>query len=144
MTKPLRNFHHCLPLRPKTLPSQGAGTSGYFNIAWFMTAAVALYCLYSLHTAAHRDHPGAAGRPGAAEGAEDVRPLVAHGAVASERRDSSTGATGGLDGAWRRWGSGAQGRAASADSDARGEGGSKAVSDGMPPLLNREGPLSTF
>lgn len=123
---------------------KGAGTSGYFNIAWFMTAAVALYCLYSLHTAAHRDHPGAAGRPGAAEGAEDVRPLVAHGAVASERRDSSTGAAGGLDGAWRRWGSGAQGRAASADSDARGEGGSKAVSDGMPPLLNREGPLSTF
>lgn len=41
---------------------QGAGTSGYVNIAYFMAASLALYCGYSLHTAAHQ----ARGTPGGA------------------------------------------------------------------------------
>lgn len=75
-------------------PAQGAGTSGYVNIAWFMAASVALYCLYSLHTAAHKGHPEAGSHPGAGINCMDeLQPFVTQRMPSSYDADISNHAS---------------------------------------------------
>ena len=75
---------------------QGARTSGFINIAYFMAATTALYLLYSLHTAAYKGStPGGAPVRGAAP-----EELVAIVAAAG---DGSPGAAAGQRGAGVDW-----------------------------------------
>lgn len=62
---------------------QGAGTSGYVNIAYFMAASLALYCVYSLHTAAHRAGFTSGGAPAAGARPEELISIVGRGSESS-------------------------------------------------------------
>jgi hypothetical protein len=66
---------------------QGAGTSGFINIAYFMAATTALYLLYSLHTAAYKGST-AGGAPVRGAAPEELVAIVRAG-------DGSPGAAAG-------------------------------------------------
>ena len=74
---------------------QGAGTSGFINIAYFMAATTALYLLYSLHTAAYKGRT-AGGAPVRGAAPEELVAIVAAG-------DGSPGAASGHRGSGAGW-----------------------------------------
>ena len=74
---------------------QGAGTSGFINIAYFMAATTALYLLYSLHTTAYKGST-AGGAPVRGAAPEELVAIVAAG-------DGSPGAAAGQRGSGIGW-----------------------------------------